>query len=235
MSPSGVRGDGWSRGGIRLSQCVHCARRTAGRTCEAFPVEIPWAIIVGEHDHREPFPGDGGLTFLPKPMAEFDGDDMDGDAGRHVLMRAAVPSDWKTTPMPDRHETIALDRLFTASELDRLRRGVIPEDMEDKWFVYWLDDALHFHRSWTGICIFVVHFVIEGESGRMVSAEVNRDPEQVGKPHRQDGALISYLIDVLLLGLDAAYPDDEPNGDQRTLATWSMVGRAMLGEHPNQD
>ena len=23
--------------------------------------------------------------------------------------------------------------------------------MEDKWFIYWKDDALFFHRSWTGL------------------------------------------------------------------------------------
>jgi len=33
--------------------------------------------------------------------------------------------------------------------------GLVPEEIEDKWFIYWEDDTLFFHRSWTGNCIYV--------------------------------------------------------------------------------
>lgn len=36
-------------------------------TCVAFPDGIPWPITTGEHDHRNPFPGDGGTTYEPRP------------------------------------------------------------------------------------------------------------------------------------------------------------------------
>ena len=47
-------------------------------------------------------------------------------------MRIAERTDWKTLELPERRTTIALDRRFSADEMERLRRGFIPEEMEDK-------------------------------------------------------------------------------------------------------
>jgi len=141
-------------------------------------------------------------------------------------MKTAQSTDWKTLPLPKSRSTIRLDRLFSAQEMERIRQGLIPEQMEDKWFLYWQDDRLFFHRSWTGLCIFVVRFAPEGESYRMLEAEVNRDPEQYGQTSDdEDAHMISTLIDLLLLQRSADL-GDEP------LAQWKLVGRAMLGQHP---
>jgi len=47
-------------------QCSLCANKTAsGIGCRAYPQGIPWDVLRGEHDHREPFPGDNGIRFEP--------------------------------------------------------------------------------------------------------------------------------------------------------------------------
>ena len=111
----------------------------------------------------------------------------------------AKKSDWQTTALPSDVSTITLNRRFSLQEFQRIQRGLVPKEMEDKWFIYWQDDALFFHRSWSGYCIFVVRFVSEGEGYRMVSAELNRDPDQYKQlDDRSDARLIDDLIDSLL-------------------------------------
>jgi len=110
----------------------------------------------------------------------------------------------------------------------------VPGQMEDKWFIYWKDDTLYFHRSWTGSCIYVVHFAKEGNNYRMIKAEVNRDPKQyMETSDKRDAKMISYLVDVLLLHRESVFPDNELSSEERALKNWIQVGRVMFGQHPD--
>jgi hypothetical protein len=154
-------------------------------------------------------------------------------------MKAAKPAqadDWGTEPLPAQHATITLDRAFCSEEMERIRRGVVPQEMEDKWFIYEQNGALFFHRSWTGRCIYVVRFVAAGDQWKMVQAQVNRDPSQCEpSSDEHDALMISYLIDVLLLGRAAEFPCDESSPEKRALMNWAQVGRAMFGQHFEAD
>ena len=151
-------------------------------------------------------------------------------------MKTVKQSDWQTQPLPAEKSTVPLDRRFSEDEVQRLRLGLVPQEMEDKWFVYWQDDTLFFHRSWTGNCIYAVRFARDGDSYRMVEADVNRHPDQYTETDDdRDARLISYLIDVLLLAREAPFPGDEVDPQRQAIMKWSLVGRAMLGEHPRQD
>jgi hypothetical protein len=151
-------------------------------------------------------------------------------------MKTAKPTDWKAKALPSKRTTIRLDRTFSSQEMKRIRRGVVPQQMEDKWFIYWKDDSLFFHRSWTGFCIYVVGFAAEDDSYRMIEADVNQDPEQYKETSdEKDAEMISYLVDVLMLHQEAVFPSDEPSSEMQTLMIWSQVGRAMLGQHPNDE
>ncbi|MBQ6356101.1 MAG: hypothetical protein IJI52_03275 [Solobacterium sp.] len=89
-------------------------------------------------------------------------------------IRTARRNDWRTEPMPEQHEVFVLTRSFSDEEMAVLRRGNIPQAMEDKWFWYMEDSTLWAHRSWTGHCIYRIDF--KKDNHHIVT--VNRDPEQ---------------------------------------------------------
>lgn len=49
--------------------CLTCKRLTGEQVCEAFPNGIPDAIYWGGYNHRNSYPGDNGLRYLPKPKS----------------------------------------------------------------------------------------------------------------------------------------------------------------------
>jgi hypothetical protein len=144
-------------------------------------------------------------------------------------MDAAKRTDRKAEAFPAERKTIALDRTFSPEEMDVIRRGFLPRQMEDKWFIYWQDGTLFFHRSWTGFCIYVVRISPSGDGSKIEDADLNRNTDQYGgKSDEHDAALISYLIDNLLLHRAAIYPDSGGTDPQDALRAWSDVGRAYI-------
>lgn len=51
------------------ANCSMCVHYQADRRCQAFPDGIPQALWAGEHLHRDPYPGDGGIRYQPKRIA----------------------------------------------------------------------------------------------------------------------------------------------------------------------
>ena len=88
--------------------------------------------------------------------------------------KIASRGDWKTIEMPLKHDTFVFHRPLSAHQMKVLRRGNIPQAMEDKWFWYMEGDTLFAHRSWTGYCIYRIDFKPDGNH----IVTVNRDPEQ---------------------------------------------------------
>ena len=107
--------------------------------------------------------------------------------GRTIARRG----DWKTKPMPTRHETFILNRTFSDKEMEALRCGNVPQSMEDKWFWYMEGDTLFAHRSWTGNCIYRIDFSPDDHH----KVTVNRDPEQYKCTSvDEDRALLNKLL-----------------------------------------
>jgi hypothetical protein len=121
--------------------------------------------------------------------------------------RAADRDSWKNQPLPSQSATLSLNATYTLHDYERIKRGLIPAEMEDKWFIFFDDDIGFFHRSWTGVCIYEVVFQSTDQSVAVQSAKVNRDPEQYRSDDiDHDCELLRFLIDNLLLGKNTPFP-----------------------------
>ncbi len=123
-------------------------------------------------------------------------------------MAAATGTSWKHLPLPARIEPLGFTASFTQDEAARLRHGLVPADMDDKWFIYCEDGWLRFHRSWTGMQIFALRLAPDADGAEVVESWVNRDPAQYkATDTATDCKQLRFLIDALLLQRpDAVFP-----------------------------
>lgn len=109
---------------------------------------------------------------------------------------AATRDDWKSTPLPAARAAISLDRVYTAAESERICKGNVPQEMEDKWFAFYEEPWLHLHRSWTGFGIYQVRFESVDGGSRVAEVLVSRDPEQhMSTDSTRDALLLAVLLD----------------------------------------
>ena len=115
-------------------------------------------------------------------------------------METAKPDSWKRLPLPERKHPLGFAALYTDADAERMMQGFIPQQMEDKWFIYFDESWLYFLRSWTGACIFALRLDGSPAGVRVVDSWVNRDPQQYkGEDDEYDRKLVGFLVNALLL------------------------------------
>lgn len=103
------------------------------------------------------------------------------EAAIRYLDEHATALSFNTFEMPAKKARLTFQMRFSAGEFARLKRGFIPDGMDDHWFVFFEKDWLNCHRSWTGFCIYRLRLQPDGECYRVAETWVNRDPEQYGE------------------------------------------------------
>ena len=112
--------------------------------------------------------------------------------GKKVI---AQKIDWKTVEIPSQTEHFIIERELSAAELDAVKKGHKPQEMEDKWFMYYEDGRLYIHQSWTGFCIYIIDLSQEGK----LDVIVNRSPKQYKETSKErDCIMVSILINRLI-------------------------------------
>ena len=104
-------------------------------------------------------------------------------------------SDWKTLEMPGQTTEFVINRELKDNEKEYIKEGHKPQEMEDKWFMYYEDNKLFIHRSWTGYCIYIIDCSRSPE----LYVTASRNPEQyketdIEKDKIQVNILINQLI-----------------------------------------
>lgn len=117
----------------------------------------------------------------------------------------AKSDSWKREPFVS-GIAVPYQASFTSSQLERLSAGLVPKQMEDKWFVYYEEPFLFLHRSWTGQPVFRVK-LRTSETGAdveeaLVSGAQNPEGAEVG----YQAQLLDFLVSNLLLGQSKPFP-----------------------------
>lgn len=121
----------------------------------------------------------------------------------------ATSASWKREPFTE-GVPLSFREKFSSEELSRIEAGLIPKEMEDKWFVYYEAPHLFFHRSWTGQPVYRVALenkqdgaiVTEALWAKVFATADNADPAYQSK-------LLDFLISNLLLTQSKPFPRPE--------------------------
>ncbi|MCC9656692.1 hypothetical protein LOC70_12850 [Rhodopirellula sp. JC737] len=145
-------------------------------------------------------------------------------------MAPASRDDWNTLEPPTVREQLDYTASFDLCHEGELSAGLVPECMEDKWFVYRDGDWLYFHRSWTGALIYWVKLDFDTQSIAVSESWVNRESEQYSSTDTAyDRALVDYLIRGLLLKEQVLFPMPKMRGIRGLL--FKLAGKAMMFQH----
>ncbi|MFN8379568.1 MAG: hypothetical protein U0452_12950 [Anaerolineae bacterium] len=149
--------------------------------------------------------------------------------------RIARRSDWTTKPMSAKRTRIPVELHYSPAEMGFIRRGFIPQVMDEKWFIFFENQTLHFHRSWTGYEILRAQF--HAQEGEYVVREIVacRDPELYKQSDDDyDVSQFQFLIDLVLLRDASALDKWQPGGagPLGALNLWTVAGKAMFPPAP---
>lgn len=116
-------------------------------------------------------------------------------------MQQVTAAMWKTEPIAEQKQALAFTASYSPYQFEKIKQGFLPQEMEDKWFIYFQDDQLYFHRSWTGSCIYILKFIYTETQAQAVHSWWcgDRDSADTGIPGMSHEELISMLIESFLL------------------------------------
>lgn len=154
------------------------------------------AVRVRREEHNKLM--EQGLIMLWKLGLGNMGGYFNGENPLPDKTKTATKDSWKTEPWPEDKDIslIKTDIDISEDDMDILRKGHIPDAMEDHWFMYCDDNAIRYYRSWTGMPAFEARYVKTPSGVKIISLKMHHGLSQWGVNGDEAGfALFLYLID----------------------------------------
>jgi hypothetical protein len=119
----------------------------------------------------------------------------------------ACSTSWKHEPFKE-GIPIPYQAAFDNQQFARLKEGFIPQEMEDKWFIYYEEPYLFLHRSWgNGQPVFRVSLRSTDKGAEVSEALWSKNLASDSKwGTNYWAALLDFLVSNLLLGLRKPFP-----------------------------
>lgn len=112
----------------------------------------------------------------------------------------ATRSSFRTMPLPDRREDLKMSLQYSLNDYNKIKAGLVPNDMDDRWFIFFEEGWLYLYRSWSGFCVYGARFEDTPTGGFLSKAWVNADKEQYNPSEPgEEAQLLENLIAELLL------------------------------------
>ena len=99
-------------------------------------------------------------------------------------------------PIPVEKAALGYQKFFRTVDANKIMSGYKPEDMDDRWFIYYEDSWVYFVRSWTGYHIFGFKLAVSPNgSANVIASWANRNiDEYQSKSKENDIQTINDLI-----------------------------------------
>jgi len=120
--------------------------------------------------------------------------------------RAALPTSWEREPFTS-GVSIPYKAVFSEKQFARLKIGLVPKRMEDKWFIYYEEPHLFLHRSWTGQPVYRLALRKTPDGAEIDEALWSKVLAEAPDPDPgYQVQLIDFLLSNLLLGESKPFP-----------------------------
>jgi len=167
-----------------------------------------------------------GFFFLDDTLSSAINKWLDNEYPIGTIVKKSA---WKTEEFSKPH-SIQVHYPIFEKMFCRIRFGLLPEVMEDKWFSYYENGSLCFHRSWTGFKIYEAKIEKdESEWGYCITELiVERDTDlRRDADDDEDCGIFKHLLIGGLLGMRIELPfnTDDDIGIKKA---WCNFGRMIL-------
>jgi hypothetical protein len=134
----------------------------------------------------------------------------------------------------DTPKRIAIDLKFSREQFDKIKNGLIQNEMEDKWFIFFEDNWLYFHRSWTGFGIYKAELKKDNDKYCINEFFVERNKEKYNcENDEKDTDNFTFLIAWGLLNVDVReiFFRKNENNEKETIQSWGAFGNLFISKN----